>query len=136
MKLLLRAQDIGWTTVGLGDEEGRVVHAQRFDSRPETILNRIIEAIDSWGVSSNELQAVAVVRGPGSFTAIRNALTIAHTLAFVRQIPIGGIIGKPEATDQAVMRKLAQAPTLPGSIAPFYGAKAMITKPNKRRFHS
>ena len=130
MRLLLRAQDIAWTTIGLSDKSGKIVQACRLDSRPETILNRLIETLSAWKVSISDVDSLAVVAVPGSFTALRTSLTIANTLSFVHRVPMASIIVKPEVDDQIVLRRMAKAKVKRGAWSvPHYGAKPMITKP-------
>lgn len=130
MRLLLRAQDIAWTTFGLGDDKGKVIKAHRLDSRPETILNRLMETLSVWEVTMDKIDSLAVVAGTGSFTALRSGLTIANTLSFVRGVPTASIVVKQDVDDEVVLTRLAKAKVKRGAWSvPTYGAKPMITKP-------
>jgi len=74
--------------------DGVVVAEGSFPSR-YTLVKRFIPRLE-WllseaGVSQDELQAVAVARGPGAFTGVRIGLAAAKTLAQWRQIPLVGV---------------------------------------------
>ena len=51
-------------------------------------LPLIKEVMDKEGISPNDLGQVIVVIGPGSFTGVRIAVTIAKTMAYSLNIPI------------------------------------------------
>jgi len=44
-------------------------------------------------IKLQELEAIAVFRGPGSYTGLRAGISIANTLSFVLGIPIFGFAG-------------------------------------------
>ncbi|MEK7105315.1 MAG: hypothetical protein AAB865_01365 [Patescibacteria group bacterium] len=130
MRLLIRAQDIAWTTIGLSDG-GSVIQEERVITRPETILNTIESALAKWKIDWHKLDTVALVSGPGSFTALRSSLTIGNTIAFARKLPIASTKAKPDELDVVVMKRLAKAKATAAWVTPAYGAKALITKPKK-----
>lgn len=51
-------------------------------------LPRIKEMLDKYNLKPQDLNTIAVVIGPGSFTGIRIGVTIAKTLAYTLNIPI------------------------------------------------
>lgn len=121
-------------TVGLSDAKGKIIQACRLDSRPETILNRLLESLKGWKVLIDEIDSLAVVAGPGSSTALRTSLTIANTLSFVQNLPMASICVKSEVDDQIVLKRMAKAKIKPGVWSiPHYGSKPMITKPNRAK---
>lgn len=132
MKLLLRAQDLAWVTVGLA-EMGEVSRVARFACRPETILNAVVKSLADWGIPWDDIDSLAVVDGPGSFTALRSALTIANTIAFVRCIPLATCHAKLEETDALVMKRLQKARPDKAMIVPYYGQPPRITVSRQKR---
>jgi tRNA threonylcarbamoyladenosine biosynthesis protein TsaB len=65
------------------------------------------------GISRNEITAIAVATGPGSFNGVRVAVTVAKTLAFVLGIPLVGMptltgIAQAEVITDGIWRPLVQ----------------------------
>lgn len=139
MRLCLQAQDLHWTMIAVLDAKGKTMHMVRQESRPETLLNLLIDLLAAWGISWDNLTSIAVVRGPGSFTAIRTSLTLVNAIGFARNLPLGSCTVPIDASDAVALKKLASARTKPSSwIVPAYGAPPRITKPKgtSKRFHS
>ena len=57
-------------------------------SHSENILTFVAELLETSGISHQDLSAVAVSAGPGSFTGVRLAASIAKTIAWVSDIPV------------------------------------------------
>ena len=132
MRLCVRAQDLAWFSFALADERGTVVKTLRKNGPPEAIFCSLVEAMERWQLHWDTLTSVAVVSGPGSYTAMRNSITIANTIAFVRNIPVASATALPETSDEAVFLKLAKLKARQGKwVAPAYGAPPKITKPKK-----
>jgi tRNA threonylcarbamoyladenosine biosynthesis protein TsaB len=72
-------------------EEGSIIELEYENSR-RTHSERLMPIIDSLlkkrGRSYDDITAIAVSRGPGSFTAIRLGVTTAKTLAFCCGVPL------------------------------------------------
>ncbi len=90
MKLAISSQDISILEVGVIDND-RFVYYKQFDVSPEQHLKSIANALETYGVSPEDLETVFVVTGPGSFTASRVSTTIANSIGFTKQVPIVGI---------------------------------------------
>lgn len=131
IRLLLRAQDIGWSTVGFIDGKNPPVFF-RLDTRPESILNAVVNFLAEQAIPWDNIGSIAVVDGPGSFTALRSALTIVNTMAFTRTISLACAHAKPEEADAVVMQRLARARARQSFVVPHYGRPAHITKAKKR----
>lgn len=67
----------------------RNIHAERNHSA--YLVTAIDEALSSAGIRKNELDAIAVGVGPGSYTGIRIAVTTAKTLAWALKLPVYGV---------------------------------------------
>lgn len=74
-------------------------------SRAVKILEDLESLLDDAGLRADEVEGIAVGRGPGSFTGIRMGLVTARTLAFSLDVPVAGVstldalvAGSPGAT--------------------------------------
>ena len=55
------------------------------------LLPRLVAALEQLGLNADHLSAVAVTRGPGSFTGLRVGLAVAKGLAMARALPLVGV---------------------------------------------
>lgn len=85
--LLICGQDIRSLSLGLV-QNGALAHDLVMAASPETYLSLVASTLAQWGVSLEDLGAVAVVSGPGSFTSSRVSTVIANGIAFARSIPV------------------------------------------------
>lgn len=103
-------------------------------------LSFIKESLRSEGLRFQDLSAIGVFAGPGSFTGLRIGITIANTLADSLQIPIVSAknpedlkISDEQNIDEWI--KIAKDRISKGKndriVMPFYGREANITKPRK-----
>ena len=76
-----------------------------------------------------DITAIGVMKGPGSFTGLRIGLTVLNTIANDREIPIVGVEAGDTWQDDALAR-LANNEN-DQIVLPEYGAAANITKPRK-----
>jgi tRNA threonylcarbamoyladenosine biosynthesis protein TsaB len=79
----------------------------------ELILPMIDRVLSDSGVSQSQLDAVAFCRGPGSFTGVRIAASVAQGLAVAQDLPIVAI-SSLTALAQGCYRRLAKTQVLAG----------------------
>lgn len=94
----------------------------------ETIHYKIKELLDSQGRSLEQIDAIGVFKGPGSFTGLRIGLTVANTLADSLKIPIISETGNNwlEKVDTRLEKSENEIIALPE-----YGSSPRTTKPRK-----
>lgn len=61
------------------------------DNHTVETMDQIVRLLALAGVTKNDLQAIGVALGPGSFTGLRVGMSIAKGLAFGYQVPLIGI---------------------------------------------
>ncbi len=94
----------------------------------DSLHQKIIEVLTSHNRSWNDIQAVLVYKGPGSFTGLRIGLSVANSLASAHDLPIAATGGK--AWLQQGIKKLLEGSNDRSAI-PEYGALPHITQPKK-----
>ncbi len=57
----------------------------------ERLIPMVMEACEGVNITLKDVEAVCVTRGPGSFTGVRVGLSVARTLANIREIPLYGL---------------------------------------------
>jgi tRNA threonylcarbamoyladenosine biosynthesis protein TsaB len=94
----------------------------------ETLNSKIQEILDKSSISYKDLQAIAIYKGPGSFTGLRIGVSAANALAYALDIPVVARAGENWA-EQSI--KDLQAGHNDKIAIPEYGAPARVTKPAK-----
>lgn len=125
MMLYINGQDIARLTLGLFDDRW-VVGPETFAVPPEQTLATIDAFLRDKTVSREVVSGLAVVRGPGSATSLRTAISLANAWAFARQLPILGIEKTREEDDAAMTDRIRAAHPVP-MTTPIYEAGAKIT---------
>jgi tRNA threonylcarbamoyladenosine biosynthesis protein TsaB len=94
----------------------------------ETLNSKIEEILNKSSISYDDLDGIAVFKGPGSFTGLRIGMSVANALAYAQRVPVvarGGedwVKDSIEALNKGADDKVA---------VPEYGAAARTTKPSK-----
>ena len=79
-----------------------------------------------------DIRGIAVVRGPGPFTAVRTGVIVGNTLAMLLRIPVVGMI-RPESITKDTISQIPWPKKQPGKfIRPSYGREPNITKPRAK----
>ena len=86
----LLALDTGSTDcqVGLASEGRRYYKKRKVRAHSQVVLTLIDEVLSEAGVNAQDLSAIAVNQGPGSFTGLRVGLSVAQGLAFAADCPV------------------------------------------------
>lgn len=94
----------------------------------ETINTQIEKILNKSSITYNELDGIAVYRGPGSFTGLRIGMSVANALAYSLSIPI---VAKNSGDwlEQSI-KALAEGQN-DKLATPEYGAPARTTKQRK-----
>lgn len=92
------------------------------------LLAYLRDSFAEHGLSWEDISALGVYKGPGSFTGLRISVTVMNTLADSRSVPIVGETGDD-------WKERAQARLNAGEndriVLPEYGGEANITTPRK-----
>ncbi len=94
----------------------------------ETLNSKIEEILNKLSISYDELDGIAIFKGPGSFTGLRIGISVANALAYAQSIPIVARSGE-NWRKQAI--KDLQTGKNDKIAALDYGAAAHITMPKK-----
>src|SRR5438128_1093962 len=78
-------------TVGLTIEGKKITEKKPLDTRKAQVVLPILEKmLKEQQLRLENITAIEVNPGPGSFTGVRVGLSIANTLGFLLQIPVNG----------------------------------------------
>lgn len=94
----------------------------------ETINTKLEELLRKNGLNLNQVEAIGIYKGPGSFTGLRIGHSVANALAYGLNIPIVAVEGE-DWKGQSLDRILAGETDK--QVIPTYGAPVHITKPKK-----
>lgn len=123
--LLFASQDLRAATFGLW-KEGSLAEEQAAVIPPEQILSTLHACLHAWNTKVEDLDAVAVVTGPGSFTSARISVTVANSIAFVCGIPV---IELPNPERQTLAQLVANLDQQLAQAKPDVYAKPLYDRP-------
>ncbi len=114
--------------IGLYDDQVQVTYETWAAHRElgRTIHTKLVSLTKSAGKELSDVQAIVVLKGPGSFTGLRIGLTVANALAYSLRVPIVGSSGEAWAAD-GISRLLRGESDV--AVMPEYGAEVNITTP-------
>lgn len=80
-------------SVALCDRNGVVVSRESSDTKSHASLLTVfvLEALSEAGIKAGDLEAVAVSKGPGSYTGLRIGVSTSKGISFAASIPLIGI---------------------------------------------
>lgn len=94
----------------------------------ETVHHKLREVLEAQNKSLQDITAVAVYKGPGSFTGLRIGLSVANAIAMSYGLPVSGATG--EDWREMAFSKLAAGES-DKYVVPEYGADVRITAQKK-----
>ena len=94
----------------------------------DTIHLKILQLLEQNSKKWEDIQGVAIFKGPGSFTGLRIGMSVANALAFSLKIPIIAALG--ENWRQIAIERLLNQEDEKVAI-PEYGSDAFTTTPKK-----
>ncbi len=110
---VLLAVDTSTRTIGIALYDGNNVLCESTWTSPDyhtvELAPAISDAVRKANLRTNQIAAVAVATGPGSFTGLRIGIALAKGLALVRRLPI---IGIPTLDILAFAQPLMETPLL------------------------
>ncbi len=82
----------GGCNVAIGDENGAIAYKSENEQsrQAEQLIPMIEDLLKQANISKNQIEVIAVCRGPGSFTGVRIGLAVAKMLSRVLNIPCLG----------------------------------------------
>ena len=129
-RLILQTNIPGEHSLWVVSRQGTVLQSKRFVHQhhgADQLLSEIVSV-----TKGAKLSGIVVVRGPGPFTAIRAALVIANTIAWIKNIPVIGIIRTKKIDPAEIPQALwGRATTYQQPVRPWYGRQPNITRPKK-----
>lgn len=96
-------------------------------TQSELLLGMIEKLLKSAKLKINGLTAIAVVSGPGAFSALRLGITTANTLAWSLQIPVIEVSSDQAVNDETLIKSLPIKSTDFKPVIPKYGSEPNIT---------
>lgn len=114
------------TLLANGQEANYELAANRTLARD--LLAFLCDKLAEHQATFDDVRAIGVMSGPGSFTGLRIGLTVMNTLADGLGVPIVGQSGENWKADSLRRIELGENDRI---VMPEYGAEAHITKPKK-----
>jgi len=111
-----------------GDKQVAELKWQAHLKLSETLNSKIEEILNKSSISYEDLDGIAVFKGPGSFTGLRIGMSVANALAYSQKIPITAASGAEWLSEAIVSLQNGHSD---GIALPEYGAPARVTKPKK-----
>jgi tRNA threonylcarbamoyladenosine biosynthesis protein TsaB len=94
--LLIDTSNNKETVVGLKSDGKELLLREAADRKSQHVLPLLDKVLEQNQLRLEQLEAIEVNLGPGSFTGLRVGVAVANTLGLVLQIPINGQpVGKP-----------------------------------------
>ena len=92
------------------------------------MLAYLRDRLSEHGATFDDVSAIGVFRGPGSFTGLRIGMTVLNTISSDRKIPIVSATGDDWREECLARLKRGENDSI---ILPEYGRPARVTQPRK-----
>jgi len=132
MILIIHTADLKKIFIGLIKEDKLIVKKKFFAQyqQAEKLLSAIDKMFQVSGYKLQDLKGIAVVPGPGPFTALRIGVATANALAWALKIPVVGIklseFKNPEELIKISKQKIKKI-EIGAIVEPFYDQEPNIT---------
>lgn len=96
----------------------------------ENLLNLVENLLNTNKVQYEQLKGIITVSGPGPFTSLRIAVTIANTLSYTLQVPVTGVTNLDNLDNQQLINiglKMLAKEKVGSFIKPYYDKEPNIT---------
>jgi tRNA A37 threonylcarbamoyladenosine modification protein TsaB len=130
--LIINTAVFGEIFIAISDGEKMVKERKKANSDELLILADRILVKNK--IKPEDIGRIAVVSGPGSFTAVRQGVMAANALGFLLQIPVVGIrLDEFKGSDEliAIIDSRMKKAKVGETVLPFYGGEPNITKPKR-----
>jgi tRNA threonylcarbamoyladenosine biosynthesis protein TsaB len=128
MYLYIDTASSEYINLALMDEKGNFLARKKIIAKYQQSEKLLVNIDKLVGKKLKKVKGVIVVKGPGSFTALRIGVTTANTLAFALRLPIIGI-RLDDKIDVSIKKIIKIKKFRP--VVPEYGAQPNISKPKK-----
>lgn len=130
MKILTIRTDKPEAELGIFEDSKRLTYItwQAHRELSLTLLNKIDGILNKSSISREELDAIVIFKGPGSFTGLRIGMATANAMAYSLEIPIVAAAGPDWISDG--IKRLAAGEDEKVSL-PDYGGPAHTTPQKK-----
>lgn len=91
---------------------------QAFYAQEEKLLNSLQSIFSEVGIDGGDIEGIIVVKGPGSFSALRIGLAVANALAWSWQIPIIGWAKHEFGSYAEIIKNFYEAPSPSNEFIP------------------
>ena len=133
MYLIIANAQTDKSILALGEQEKIIkkIEKKRTFHESENLLFLIDKLLKSKKIKPEKLNGIIVIIGPGSFTALHIACTIANSFAYANKTPLYGFKQTEYNKLEDLLIKVKSNKSQE-SLEPFYGKEPNITKPKKK----
>jgi tRNA A37 threonylcarbamoyladenosine modification protein TsaB len=131
-KFILFINTVVFGEILVGLFGGESVMQKKIKGNSDKLLVLIDKILEKNKIKPEDINGIAVVSGPGSFTAVRQGVLAANALGFFLRIPVAGIRLDEFKGDNeliAIIEGRMKKTRVGETVLPFYGGEPNITKP-------